>query len=104
MPRLNELDNYDECMGVFRESAKYCYVKSIIKPPDYSSDLYNFIVEFSSRTKQHYRHDKLARGICVNKCVKLLESLNDTAESYYEPPFGVIDPKVRHKMVIFLQS
>jgi hypothetical protein len=96
MPRLNELDDYDACMGVYRENAKYCYVKSIIKPPDYSSALYNFIVEFSSRSKkQHYRHDKLARGVCVNKCAKLMVALNDTTESYYQPPFSVIDSKVR---------
>lgn len=100
MPKLNELDDYDACMGVYGDNAKYCYVKSIIRPPDYSSTLYNFIVEFSSLKKQHYRHDKLTRGICVNKCAKLIATLNDTAEKYYEPPFGKFDPKVMK--IIFL--
>ena len=97
MPRLNELDDYDECMGVYQEKAKYCYVKSIIKPPDYSSELYNFIVEFSSRSKQHYRHDKLARGICVNKCENLVKSMKDSVENFYQRPFGEVDSKVRGK-------
>lgn len=104
MPRINELDDYDECLGVYGDSAKYCYVKSIIKPPDYSSDLYKFIMEFSWNEKQHYRHDKLARGICLNKCLKLIESLEDTADKFYEASFGKIDGKVRYKKISSLNS
>ena len=95
MPKLNELDDYDACLGIFKAKAKYCYVKSIVKPPNHKSELYNFIRKFSARTKQNYRHDKLARGICLNKCAKIISSLNESAENYYETSFGDVNDKVK---------
>lgn len=92
MPILNKLDNYDECMQVYNEKAKYCLVRTAIKP-DPSSELYNFIVEFSSRKKQHFRHDKLLRGVCLNNCQKLLSELDSLksgeSDSFYVPPFNL---------------
>jgi hypothetical protein len=93
MPKLNLLDDYDECMDVYKYEAKYCYVKSIIKPPVHSSPVFDFIKEFSSNAKQHYRHDKLVRGICLNKCAKLITTLNNSIDQYYQPPFGILDSK-----------
>lgn len=90
MPILNKLDDYDACMEVHKEKARYCIVRTAIKP-DLSSENYNFIVEFSSRKKQHYRHDKLIRGVCLNTCQKLLNELDalqsGESDSFYEPPF-----------------
>jgi hypothetical protein len=93
MPQLNEFDDYDGCMDVFREKAVYCYVKSVIKPDN--SSLFGFIREFSNRPKQHFRHDKLTRGICLNRCERLIKSLNPTsAQSLYQPEFNNVGEKV----------
>lgn len=95
MPKLNEFDDYDGCMEVFRDKAKYCYVKSVIKPD--KSELFAFITEFSSRRKQHFRHDKLTRGICVNRCEKLIKSLDEKfTQSLYLPEFDNVGEKVEH--------
>lgn len=95
MPKINQLDDYDECMDTYMDEAKYCFVKSIIKPPDYPSKVYDFIIEFSSNKKQHFRHDKLARGICLNKCSKLISTLNNSINIYYQPLFNHNESKVR---------
>lgn len=96
MPKLNRFDDYDECMDTYRDEAKYCYVKSVIKAPDYPSKVFNFIQKFSSNVKQHYRHDMLTRGICLNKCAKLISSLaNDSIDLHYEPFFELNNTKVR---------
>lgn len=95
MPKINQLDDYDECMDTYMNEAKYCFVKSIIKPPDYPSKVYDFIIEFSSNKKQHFRHDKLARGICLNKCSKLISTLNNSINIYYQPLFNHNESKVR---------
>lgn len=94
MPRLNLLDDYDECIEIYRDEAKYCYVKSIIKSPDYQSKVYNFIQKFSSNKKQHFRHDLLTRGVCLNKCEKLISALNNSI-NLYEPIFEFSDTTVR---------
>lgn len=116
MPTLNKFDNYDACIDVYKEKARYCIVRTAIKP-DSSSNLYNFIIEFSSRKKQHFRHgkrfetlnlrkdvadhfrsvaslsDKLLRGVCLNTCQKLLTQLDELqsgeAAKFYVPPFDL---------------
>lgn len=97
MPQLNELDDYEGCMDTYNEDAKYCYVKSVIKPPDYPSPVYDYILEFSSNIKQHYNHEKLVRGICVNKCEKFITSLNNSIDNYYQQPFDGYETKVRNE-------
>ena len=87
MPELNKFENYDACMGTFGREAKFCYVKTALKP-DKSSKLFNFIEEFSSNKKQHFRHDKLARGICINTCRKIIDDLGQpAAEKYFVEKF-----------------
>lgn len=88
MPPLNRFDDYEACMRVFKDEAKYCYVRTAIKPNS-SSELYNFIWEFSNMKKQHFRHDKLSRGICINKCKELIEALGISAEEFYVPEFNL---------------
>lgn len=86
MPELNKFDGYDACMDVFQDEAIYCYVKSALKP-DPTSELYNFIEQFSSKKKQHFRHDKLTRGICINNCQKLINEMGRRGDNYYTPKF-----------------
>lgn len=88
MPPLNFFEDYDECMGVHGSGATYCYVQTIITP-DKSSDIYQQIETFSSLKKQHFRHDKLTRGICIDSCEKLLDDLNITGNELYVPKFEI---------------
>lgn len=86
MPPLNKFDEFDACLQVYGDKARFCYVRTAIKP-DPSSKLYNFIAKFSSRKKQHFRHDKLTRGVCINTCKEFLAELGSSAEEYYVPEF-----------------
>lgn len=92
MPILNKFDGYEGCMESYKDKAKYCYVRTALKP-DTTSDMYNYIAEFSSNKKQHFRHDKLTRGICINTCQELIEELGSSAEDFYVAPFE-LDYKV----------
>lgn len=92
MPMLYKTDDFDGCMEVYDREARYCFVKTYIKP-DPSSEQYNDIAEFSSKYKQHFRHDKLTRGICINSCKNIINQLGDPAEKYFVPEFPM-DSKV----------
>lgn len=103
MPTLNKFDDYDACMDVYKDKAKYCYVKSVIRP-DENSRIYNDIREFSKRKKQHFRHDKLTRGICINKCEKLIRYMGADANSLYQPEYNNIAEKVKEQVLsLFLK-
>jgi len=88
LPDLYHFGDYQKCIGSSTDSSSpaYCIVNSFIKP-DNESELYNHIREFSKRTKQHYRHDKLERGICLADCAKLVEELGDEAGDYFVESF-----------------
>lgn len=88
MPELNKFNNYDECMAVFEKEAKYCFVKTALKP-DESSELYRFIMEFSNIKKQHFRHDKLTRGVCINTCRKIISDIGLESDKYFVPKFNL---------------
>lgn len=64
MPALYGFDAYEQCM-----------------------ENYDFIHEFSSKEKQHFRHDKLQRGVCMKKCLGLVDSLGDEADNYITKKF-----------------
>lgn len=87
MPDLYQIDDYEKCLGLqnYSESneALYCLVNTQLKYDD-SSELYSYIHEFSMNEKQHFRHDKLQRGICLNKCKIIVESLGEQAIQYVE--------------------
>lgn len=87
MPELFQFDDYQKCMDLSTDSIApaYCIVNTLIKP-DESSELSRLIKEFSKREKQHFRHDKLQRGICLENCLRLVERLNDV-ESFYVEKF-----------------
>lgn len=86
MPMLYRFDDYEQCMGFYEDEALYCVVNAFIKP-DPSSDVYKFIQEFSSNQKQHFRHDKLHRGLCVNSCERILQKMGKNAENYFVKKF-----------------
>lgn len=88
MPNINKFDNYDECFGVFKSEATYCYVRTYIKP-NMSSDLYRYIAEFSENRKKHFRHDKLDRGICINTCRIKIDQKGDEAGRFFVPEFAM---------------
>ena len=88
MPDLFQFDDYQKCLGKNKQNThpSYCIVNTYVKP-DYTSVLYNYINEFSMRGKQHFRHDKLQRGICMEKCMKIVADLGEEAEDYYIKEF-----------------
>lgn len=88
MPELNRFSDYDECMAVFEKEAKYCFVKTAIKP-DETSELYRFIRDFSNKKKQHFRHDKLNRGVCLNSCRKIISDIGLESDKYFVPKFSL---------------
>jgi hypothetical protein len=88
MPEMCSFDNYDRCMALTSDktSPGYCIVNTFIKP-DYSSELYNYIREFSKLEKQHFRHDKVQRGICVKDCLSLIDELGSESMNFYVDKF-----------------
>lgn len=84
MPPLNKFEDFDACLQVYGDDAKFCYVRTAIKPNP-SSQLYKFMMKFSSNQKQHFRHDKLTRGVCINTCQELLAELGSSAREYFVP-------------------
>lgn len=103
MPELNKFEDYESCLETYESEARYCYVRTAIKP-DTSSELYNFIKSFSDKKKQHFRHDKLTRGVCINTCKNLISELGTSADDFYLPEFK-LDYKVRkalHHFFLFI--
>lgn len=86
MPMIYRFDDYEQCMGIYESEALYCVVNSYIKP-DAKSELYEFIMDFSKNTKQHFRHDKLQRGLCVNTCQNLLHKMGRNSNKYLVKKF-----------------
>lgn len=88
MPDINLFADYDRCMALspHQNSPAYCVVNTFIKP-DPLSELYNYIKDFSKLEKQHFRHDKLHRGICVKDCLSLVKELGSEAKNYFVEKF-----------------
>lgn len=101
MPDLFQFDDFEKCSALSDINApvKYCVVRTFIKP-DKASQLYKFIHEFSEKEKQHFRHDKLDRGICMTNCEKLVEDLGDEAENYFIESFPM-DSKLTFDFIGF---
>lgn len=85
-------------MGIYQKDAIYCVVNTYIKPDD--SALYKSILEYSKNKKQHFRHDKVTRGLCMNICQRNLKR-SAKAEKYFVEKFPmdskVSDVKVDYK-------
>lgn len=74
MPELNVYNDYRTCVAAYKDNFRYCVTHVYIQP-NRSSELWNYIEKFSSYTYQHYRHDILKRGICMNDCAGTVKSL-----------------------------
>lgn len=94
MPPLYKFDNFHECSV---SGNLYCVVNSVIKP-DYSSSLYNHILEFSKETKVHLRHDNLQRGLCMKDCKLKVYNEENKGNLYFEEEF-TMDSKARKKIL-----
>ena len=88
MPEIYLYDDYEKCIAltVDRSAPVFCVVNTFLKS-DFKSELYNYINEFSKIEKQHARHDKLQRGICVKDCLSLIEKLGENGEKLYVHKF-----------------
>lgn len=89
---IYRFDDYEQCMGIYEEEALYCVVNTYVKP-DPRSELYKFMMDFSKNRKQHFRHDKLQRGLCVNTCRSLVQKMGRNAQKYHVSRFPM-DSKV----------
>jgi hypothetical protein len=94
MPEVYKFDNYEECIG---SNDLYCVVNSFIRPDD-SSELYQYIKKISDRKKVHLRHDKLQRGLCINKCESKLTQKANGSKNYFVENFPM-DSKVNSLMM-----
>lgn len=83
MPSLYKFDDFVECSNA---NSLYCVANAYIKP-DKKSYLYNFINIYSNQKKVHLRHDKLQRGLCINKCESKVQSKGNYSEKYFVEAF-----------------
>lgn len=87
MPKLYLMDDFDLCMDQPENLTVYCIVTVIVKP-NQTLPLWEYMDAFSRNRKKHFRHDRLQRAVCVNKCQSLLADLDDeTLETLYQPEF-----------------
>uniref|UniRef100_A0A182JNH5 Uncharacterized protein n=1 Tax=Anopheles christyi TaxID=43041 RepID=A0A182JNH5_9DIPT len=91
MPPLYLYDDYDRCLEEFPVRATYCLVDSWIVPND-TNPLWSVIEQFSTDTKRTFRHDRLQRGLCMNRCHQLLTRFDGrTQMKYFRSRFVPID-------------
>lgn len=95
MPRIYAYDDYDECFDSLESNDPvYCVARSVIKP-DNHSELWRFIQDFSSDTYRHFRHDHLDRGLCVERCRRLVSQIdNGTIQQLYTEKFDIDFPYI----------
>ncbi|XP_053686964.1 nose resistant to fluoxetine protein 6-like [Sabethes cyaneus] len=96
MPKLSELDDFDQCMqeAPIGRIATYCLVRVAIKP-DNKSDLWRTIEDFSSDRKRHFDHRHLTRGVCVEHCKQLIQGLsNDSRKALRVQKFDIDFPYI----------
>lgn len=87
MPKLYLMDDFDLCMDQPDNVTVYCIATVIIKP-NITLALWEYIDEFSRNRKKHFRHDRLQRGVCVNRCSVLLNDLDEfSLDQLYQPEF-----------------
>ncbi|XP_063698106.1 nose resistant to fluoxetine protein 6-like [Culicoides brevitarsis] len=95
MPPMARFDEYERCILGYEELSAYCLGKTSIKPQE-DYQLWNYIKNFSSDTRHHFRHDVLTSGLCINWCKKKLDKIRKMDpklyDELYEPYF---DSKIR---------
>ncbi|XP_049299980.1 uncharacterized protein LOC125772376 [Anopheles funestus] len=93
MPPLFEYENVTNCFEQYPTSV-YCVVKTVLTPKEDSKVWY--AIEKYSKNPSYHEHSLLDRGLCVDACVNLVNSLNsstiptfDTTRITVEPYVGV---------------
>uniref|UniRef100_A0A6E8VRC9 Acyl_transf_3 domain-containing protein n=2 Tax=Anopheles coluzzii TaxID=1518534 RepID=A0A6E8VRC9_ANOCL len=81
MPALFHYENVTACFEKYPTSA-YCVVKTVLKPEE-SSDVWRAIAQYSKNPSYH-EHSLLDRGLCVDRCVRLLDGLSSSAKATLE--------------------
>uniref|UniRef100_A0A182NJB8 Acyltransferase 3 domain-containing protein n=1 Tax=Anopheles dirus TaxID=7168 RepID=A0A182NJB8_9DIPT len=93
MPPLYLYDDYDRCLEEFPFGATYCLVDSWIVPND-TIPLWSVIEQFSADTKRSFRHDRIQRGLCMNRCRQLMGKFDRrTQMKYYQSRFEPADSR-----------
>ncbi|XP_032521983.2 O-acyltransferase like protein-like [Danaus plexippus] len=64
MPALSQLDDFDLCLR--KPKSIYCIVDFELLEDE--TPLYKYIQNFSSLSYKNYKHSKLHRGVCGDKC------------------------------------
>ena len=82
MPKLFIYDEFDRCLTEHDENAVYCIVDTVIKPNN-SATIWPIIEKYTNDTKRHFRHDRVQRGICMNRCEKLIGRLTKVVQQTY---------------------
>ncbi|XP_050072930.1 nose resistant to fluoxetine protein 6-like [Anopheles maculipalpis] len=91
MPSLYLYDDYDRCLEEFPVRATYCLIDGWIVPND-TIPLWSVIEQFSSDTKRSFRHDRIQRGLCMNRCQLLMSKFDRrTQMKYFQPRFVTND-------------
>ncbi|XP_050072932.1 uncharacterized protein LOC126561027 [Anopheles maculipalpis] len=78
MPPLFQYDSLTECFAQYPSSV-YCVVKTVLKPKE-DSKIWHAIEKYSKHASYH-DHSLLDRGMCVEACVKLVNSLNSSLKA-----------------------
>ncbi|XP_055629970.1 nose resistant to fluoxetine protein 6-like [Toxorhynchites rutilus septentrionalis] len=87
MPPLYQYDNMDVCLRS-KSSAAFCVVKTLVKP-DNRSELWGIIQRYSKYAFQ-YNHALLTRGVCLEDCMALTNSMDThQKELYYQRKFDI---------------
>uniref|UniRef100_A0A4Y0BMA1 Acyl_transf_3 domain-containing protein n=1 Tax=Anopheles funestus TaxID=62324 RepID=A0A4Y0BMA1_ANOFN len=86
IPQLQVYDSIEQCLHN-KPAGVFCIAKVLIKP-DSRSEIWRLIKKYSKYTFQ-YNHDVLTRGVCLEQCSRVLETLGSMADRYYEPKFNV---------------
>lgn len=84
MPKLFQVDPYDECLAeeIKYTTNAYCIVEVYVQP-NQSNDMWRSIEKFSHPWKSRYRHDHLVYGVCINRCHRLLEKIDLTTRKKF---------------------
>uniref|UniRef100_A0A182FHE2 Acyltransferase 3 domain-containing protein n=1 Tax=Anopheles albimanus TaxID=7167 RepID=A0A182FHE2_ANOAL len=80
MPPLYLYDDYDRCLE--KPGAIYCLVDGWIVP-NASNARWTVIRQFSADTKRSFRHDRLQRGLCMDRCHQLLGRFDHRTQMKY---------------------
>ncbi|ETN62656.1 hypothetical protein AND_005646 [Anopheles darlingi] len=80
MPPLYQYDDYDRCLA--KPGAIYCLVDGWIVP-NATNPRWTVIRQFSVDTKRSFRHDRLQRGLCMDRCHQLLGRFDHRTQMKY---------------------